>query len=112
MVESDFLGRWYISEMEMWDKDYIDAEVRGYILFNEDGSGEFQFGYVHGFMNCKYTIKDNDEDIVEFTWEGNDECDFASGRGYCKINNSIIIGKIFINNSETSKFKAIKGSVQ
>jgi len=108
MSKNNFIGKWYISEMEMWDKDYIDAEVRGYILFNEDGSGEFQFGYVHGFMNCKYTIKDNDEDIVEFTWEGNNECNLASGRGYAKLSENSIIGEIYIHNSDDSEFKAIR----
>jgi len=105
MSKNNFLGKWYILEMEMWDKDYIDAEVDGYILFNTDGSGEFQFGYVHGFINCKYTTKNN-EGIVEFTWEGNDECNLANGRGYVKLKENNIIGKIYIHNSDDSEFTA------
>jgi len=107
MSKNNFIGKWYISEMEMWDKDYIDAELEGYILFNTDGSGEFQFGYVYGFMNYKYTTKNN-EDIVEFIWEGNDECNLASGRGYVKIVNSSVVGSVIIDNGDCSTFIAIR----
>lgn len=72
MDENRFYGYWRIKEMEMWDQDFIDAEVPGYIQFDDDEMGEFQFGYVHGFMDCRLSTK-NEKDFVEFSWEGNDE---------------------------------------
>ena len=107
MNKNNFLGKWYISEMEMWDKNYIDAETKGYILFNSNSSGEFQFGYIHGFLNCQY-IKKNENYTVKFIWEGNDECDNASGRGHCKIVNNKIYGNIIIDNRDNSDFTAIR----
>lgn len=46
MSKNKFIGKWRITEMEQWDQNFIDAEVRGYITFSKNGMGEFQFGYV------------------------------------------------------------------
>jgi len=44
------LGRWLIESMDEWDRDFIDEEVRGYFEFDARDSGDFQFGYVHGYV--------------------------------------------------------------
>ena len=98
--------KWYISEMELWDNDYINEEVQGYFLFEENNQGEFHFGYVHGFMDCEY-IKKDENTIVEFLWVGNDKNDLINGRGYAELENNNLIGKIYINNGDNSKFEAI-----
>ena len=100
-----YFKKWYISEMELWDKDYIDEEVKGYFLFDENNQGEFHFGYIHGYMDCKYIAKDKNI-IVEFSWNGNDETDLSSGRGYATIEDNMIKGKIFIHNADNSEFIA------
>ena len=64
--------------MEQWDQSFVDAEVEGYVRFDNDGSGEFQFGYVHGYLNYQET-EHNDKPAVVFTFEGNDEMDPAQG---------------------------------
>jgi len=51
-------------------------------------------------------IKD-DNTILEFSWDGNDEMDHVNGRGYAMIENNILVGKIFIQNGDNSKFKAL-----
>ncbi len=99
--------KWYISEMEMWDKDYIDEDVKGYFMFDKNNQGEFQFGYVHGFMDCEYIIKD-DNTVLEFSWDGNDEMNHINGRGYAMIENDRLVGKIFIHNGDNSEFKALQ----
>lgn len=70
--------------MEMWDRDFIDAEEPRYIQFNEHEMGLFQFGYVCGSMDCRFSKKD-EKGFVEFSWEGNDEMDTASGGGFAII---------------------------
>lgn len=30
MSKEIFIGKWRITEMDMWDQDFIDAEVPGY----------------------------------------------------------------------------------
>ena len=78
--KSPFTGRWRIAWMSAWDEDYIDEEEEGFFEFDDQRSGEFHFGYVHGFMDCRLTTRDGGA-AVEWTWDGNDEMDPAQGRG-------------------------------
>ncbi len=41
-----FAGKWRIVEMEVWDQEYIDMDVPGFIRIGLDGTGQFQFGLV------------------------------------------------------------------
>ena len=45
--KSRFTGRWRITSMSAWEKDYLNEEVEAYIEFTDKCWGEFQFGYVH-----------------------------------------------------------------
>jgi len=79
-----FSGKWRITDMEMWDAEYFDMEVKAYIKIEQNGLGEFQFGLVHGFIDGKI-VKYNDGNKFEFSWQGNDEMDEASGSGWIKF---------------------------
>jgi len=101
-------GRWRITEMEMWDSDYFNMEVDAFIEFGSDGTGTFQFGLVRGWMDCRLTHRD-DKPAVEWSWEGNDESDPATGRGWVILEgNRTITGRIFIHQGEDSSFRAEK----
>jgi hypothetical protein len=41
-----YTGKWRIVEMDVWDQNYIDMEVQGYIRIGSDGTGQFQLGLV------------------------------------------------------------------
>ncbi len=41
-----YLGKWRITQMEMWDQAFIDMETEGHFNFEEDELGSFQFGLV------------------------------------------------------------------
>lgn len=34
-------GTWHITEMEMWDEDYINLEQQAYIRIRESGGGVY-----------------------------------------------------------------------
>ncbi len=102
-----FTGTWMIEEMEMWDKGFIDMDVPGYLRFNKDNTGDFQFGLVRGFMDFQVEGAKGKERI-EFTWEGSDEMDPASGRGWASIENGELIGRIFFHFGDNSSFRAVK----
>ena len=104
-AESPFVGRWHIESMEQWDEDFINAEVRGFIEFDEKGGGEFQFGYAHGWMDCRLVTRDG-EPAVEWTWEGNDEMDPAQGRGWAVLEGDELHGMIFFDQGDDSGFVA------
>ena len=79
-IVNQYIGRWKIIEMDMWDQDYINLVTEGHFTFSKDGSGNFQFGAVVGEIN--YTIEEfNKVERVEFSFEGQDENDPVSGRG-------------------------------
>ena len=91
--------------MENWDQSFVDLEGPGYFLFEKKLQGEFNFGAVHGAMDCRFA-KYGDEERVEFSWVGNDEMDDASGRGWAVIKDGRLEGHLFTHDSEDSSFKA------
>ncbi|PSJ47650.1 hypothetical protein C7H85_02125 [Zobellella endophytica] len=103
----EFLGKWKIVEMEQWDQEYIDLVEPGYIRFDKDDLGNFVFGTVRGEIDCRYTEKPQPK--LEFSWEGNSECDPASGRGWAIIEKkNEIYGMLYIHLGDESWFKASK----
>src|SRR2546421_11342677 len=74
-------GRWRITEAELWDCDALDLVAPAFIEFAEDGSsGSFGFIAVQGEMDCR-EVERGGRPGGEFSWEGHDEGDPASGRG-------------------------------
>jgi hypothetical protein len=99
----EFTGTWHIYEMSNWDEEYFNMEVQAYIEIDEKGNGEFQFGLVFGSID----VKDGNGNKLEFTWEGNDECDEASGSGWLKLEDeNELEGKIKMHNGDSSTILA------
>lgn len=97
-----FKEKWKIIEMEQWDQEYIDLVESGYFRFDDDGIGEFVFGTVSGFMDCRFS-NGNDANRVEYSWEGTSEMETACGRGWFESeNNNQIRGRLFIHNGDDS----------
>jgi hypothetical protein len=100
---SAFKGRWQIKEMDLWDKDAIDLVEPGFIAFNGE-EGEMRFIAVHAWLDVRYGARDG-VPIAEFSWEGVDEGDRRSGRGWAMLGtNGRLIGHIFIHNGDDSGF--------
>lgn len=106
MRVSDFYGRWRMTWMETWDKDYMDEETKAFIEIEKDGGGEFHFGYVHGFIDWE-EFEDNDEPRLFFTWEGNDEMDEVNGAGWLELESEIVLkGRIKFHGGDSSDFES------
>jgi hypothetical protein len=73
-------GKWRITEMDLWDREAIDLVGPAFIEFKGEG-GRFRFIAVDGWMDCRHGQR-NGRPSVDFTWDGNDEGDPASGRGW------------------------------
>jgi hypothetical protein len=104
---SPFEARWRITSMEMWDHEFVDAEVEGFIEFGPDGLGSFQFCYVSGEIDYRDGTRDG-KPSVEWSWDGNDEIDPAQGRGWAVIDGDTIHGVIAIHHGDQSEFVAIR----
>ena len=85
----------------------MDAEVEGYFEFGPDGMGSFQFGYVSGDIDYREGTRDG-KPSIEWTWEGNDEMDPASGRGWAVLDGDEIHGVIAFHQGDESEFVAKK----
>lgn len=106
--KSNFTGHWRIIEMDAWDNDYMDMETEAYLKIEGDGAGEFQFGLVHGWIDGHDTTRDG-KPAIEFSWDGNDEMDPASGRGWATLEDeNTLAGMIFFHQGEKSSFIAKK----
>jgi hypothetical protein len=83
--------------MEAWDRNAIDLVEPGFIEFADEGTGQFGFIAVRGWMDCR-TIERDGHAAVEFRWDGEDEGDHVSGRGVAvRVEDAIIEGHIFIH---------------
>lgn len=99
-------GRWRIVEMDMWDRDAIDLVEPGFIEFAADGTGQFGFIAVRGWMDCRSTER-HGRTAVEFSWEGHDEGDQVSGRGWATlVDDAMLEGHLFIHMGDDSAFRA------
>ena len=96
-----FSGTWRITEMEIWDQEFIDLVVPGHFTFDGFGKGFFQFGAIEGQMI--YGVGSD----LDFKWNGTDEMDEISGHGWCElVDKNMISGEIYFDNEEESTFKA------
>ena len=58
-------------------------------------------------MDCRHGQR-NGRPHVDFTWDGNDECDPASGRGFVKLQkDGSLTGHIYLHHGDAPGFKAI-----
>ncbi len=100
-----FMGRWRIVEMDQWDDDYLDLVEPAFISFGPQ-DGAFAFGAVKGWLDVRYGTRDGSA-CVEFSWEGMNDADQASGRGWAALGTAgRLVGHLFIHNSDDSGFVA------
>src|SRR6266511_1051088 len=105
-------GAWWIVEMDLWDAEAIDLLGPGFIEFGADRSGSFRFIAVEGWMDCHAGQRDG-RPCVEFTWEGNDECDPASGRGWAVLEeDGSLRGHIYFHLGDDSGFRAVRAEAE
>ena len=108
--ETRVAGTWRISEMELWDQESIELMGPAFIEFGDDGMGRFRFIAVEGWMDCRPSHRDG-RPCAEFSWEGQDDCDPASGRGWAALEkDGTLTGHIFIHCADDSAFSAIRAS--
>jgi hypothetical protein len=102
---SPFTGRWRIVSTDEWDGDYTEEEGPAFIEFGADQMGEFRFGLTSG--NIDYRITDwGGQPAVEWTWEGRDEMDPCTGRGWAVLEGDDLHGIIFFHKVDESGFVA------
>lgn len=107
MRRGQFIGKWRIAEMEAWGQDYVDMEVPGFIHIDSEETGHFQFGLISGDIDGRVE-QCGSSPRFEFSWSGQDENEYACGRGWAVIDDSELRGRIYLHLADDSAFRAIK----
>jgi hypothetical protein len=104
-------GRWRIVEMELWDEEAIDLLGPSFIDIGPRKDGSFRFIAVEGWMDIRRVERDGSLGI-EFSWDGSDERDPASGRGWAVLSqDGSLSGRIHIHGGDDSAFRAVRDEV-
>jgi hypothetical protein len=100
-------GRWRIVEMEAWDRDAIDLVEPGFIEFSDDGTGQFGFIAVRGWMDCpEHRTRRPRGRRIQLGRRGRGRSGQRAGRGRpCRGRDDR--GHIFIHLGEDSHFRAV-----
>lgn len=102
---SSMSGKWRILEMDLWDREALDLLGPAFIEFQPDGTGSFGFIAVHGWIDWRPAATATS--AVEFSWEGSDEGDQVTGRGWAAIQgDGSVDGHIYFHLGDDSGFRA------
>jgi hypothetical protein len=103
---TSIIGRWRITEMDNWDQEAVDLVQPGFIEFDDDGLGSLGFIVVTGELDWRDAERDEGP-RVEFSWQGSDEGDDVSGRGWAAPNaDGTLQGHIYFHLGDDSAFRA------
>ncbi len=105
-MKKAYIGKWRITEMEQWDRDFIDLVVPGHLTIKKDGTGSLQFGAIEVDIDCRLESV-NGAERLDFSFEGSDEGDPVCGRGWAQVTGRGMKGKIYFHLGDDSGFTAV-----
>ncbi|MDB6063941.1 MAG: hypothetical protein JWR26_149 [Pedosphaera sp.] len=91
--------------MDQWAQKYVDEDGPACVIFKKGGLGEMRFLCANVSLDWQY---DKEADRVDFTFEGYEEMDEVSGRGWARIQGKQLAGQIHFHLGDDSGFKARK----
>lgn len=101
---SAVIGKWRITETDLWDSSYLDMLEPAYIRFDKDGRGDMMFGAVRLGLDCSLS-----SNTAFFTFEGSDEMTPVSGAGSAELaDNGLLEGELNFHLGDEAEFKARK----
>jgi hypothetical protein len=104
VVKKRFVGYWRITVLAGFDAEYVDLCGPAMIIISPGGIGQMNFGSVEMELDCK--MDDLNEQVLRFSFEGADDGDPISGRGYCLDRNNEMTGRILRHCGDEIDFKA------
>lgn len=94
--------------MDLWEGDAIDLGGPPFIEFSADRTGAFRFIAVDGQIDWRHDVR-SDRSRAAFSWEGYDEGDQVSGRGWVEVeSDGSIRGHLFFHAGDDSGFRAVR----
>jgi hypothetical protein len=98
-------GRWRIVEAEAWDREALETVGAAHLTLGRDGLGELQLLTIQADVDYRPSRRE-DQSAVEFSWEGVEENDRVSGRGWARLDRGELRGHLFIHRGDDSAFLA------
>lgn len=91
--------------MELWEPRDLDLPGPAQIVLERAGRGRMNFIAVDVELDHQHAKRD-DRDGVEFTFDGSDEGDRVSGRGWAVLAGPVLRGRIYFHQGDHSRFVA------
>ena len=91
-AKHSLLGTWRIVETDLWDVHDLDVMDPAHLTLEAKGHGKL------GLL------------AIEFSFEGSDEGDRISGRGWAILDGEQLRGHLFINQGDDSGFRAARAN--
>lgn len=102
-LAAPFQGRWRIVETDLWDNEALDL-VEPAFLEIKGQKGEIGFIAVQAWLDIRYGARSGSP-IAEFSFEGVDEGDQRSGRGWIQIGTAgRLVGNLYFHMGDDSGF--------
>ena len=91
--------------MELWDREALDLVSPATLSLNRDHLGRITFIAVEAFIDYRVVVRDGLPGI-DFSFQGHDEGDEISGRGWAILKEKELSGRLFIHQGDDSSFVA------
>jgi len=104
---SSILGTWRITSTELWDRDALDLIDEAFVHFGKQQLGELAMIAVRADIDYRLDTRDEIQ-RVEFSFEGDDDGDPCSGRGWATLDDDDVLrGRLYIHRGDESAFEAV-----
>jgi hypothetical protein len=91
--------------MDLWNAEDVDLVAPGFIEFDPDHRGSLGFIAVQGGIDWRETSHQG-RSCLEFSWEGFDESDPVTGRGWAVLeDDGSLRGHIYFHLGDDSGFR-------
>jgi len=100
-----FVGRWRITDMELWAADDLDLLGPAHLTLERDGLGELGFVAIEAGLDYRIVQRDG-RPAVEFSFDGSDEGNRINGCGWAVLEGEQLQGRVFIHHGDDSGLTA------
>ena len=99
------IGVWRIVDTELWDLDDLDLLEPAHVTLEGDGLGALRLLAMEADLDYRIVERDG-RTAVEFSFDGSDEGDRISGRGWAILQGERLRGRLFLHRGDDSGFTA------
>jgi hypothetical protein len=104
-AKPSLLGAWRIVETELWDVDDLDLMEPAHVTLKPRGHGRLGLLAIEAELDYRVVQREG-LPAVEFSFEGFDDGDRISGRGWAALDGKQLRGRLFFHQGDDSGFTA------